>query len=159
MRAAIDEAERLEHAPLLARCWTYLTMLHRQRQRTDTVERLARKALKVAMACQMADYAAAAEANLGWVAWKEGRMAEAETLCQSALARWAPLSLVFPFQWMARWPLLAMALGRGELGAALAHGRALLELRQQRLPPRTHEALEQEQLHQALGFASSDGHL
>jgi serine/threonine protein kinase/tetratricopeptide (TPR) repeat protein len=159
MRAAIDEAERLEHAPLLARCWTYLTMLHRQRQRTDTVQRLARKALKVAMACQMSDYAAAAEANLGWVAWKEGHMAAAEELCQSALARWAPLSLVFPFQWMARWPLLAMALGKGEPGAALAHARALLELRQQRLPARTQEALEQSQLHRALGFAGNHGHL
>jgi hypothetical protein len=37
MRAAIDEAERLAHAPLQARCWTYLTMLQRQRLRLDAV--------------------------------------------------------------------------------------------------------------------------
>ncbi|HVG63545.1 MAG TPA: AAA family ATPase [Hyalangium sp.] len=173
MRAAIDEAERLAHAPLLARCWTYLTMLHRQRQRTDTVGRLARKALKVAMACQMADYAAAAEANLGWVAWKEGSLAEAEALCQSALARWTPLSLVFPFQWMARWPLLALAYGKGDLDEAMAHARALLEPRQQQLPASAREALEQgledgsqgrreervARLHRALELANIHGHL
>ncbi|MDC0714531.1 protein kinase [Stigmatella sp. ncwal1] len=142
MRAAIDEAERLAHTPLQARCWTYLTMLQRQRQRTDAVQRLARKALKVAMACQMADYAAAAEANLGWGAWREGRLTDAEALCQSALARWMPLSLVFPFQWVARWPLLEMAHRRGESRAVLAHARALLESRQQKLPALTREALE-----------------
>ncbi|MBN1205355.1 MAG: protein kinase [Myxococcaceae bacterium] len=173
MRAAIDEAEQLAHAPLQARCWSYLTMLQRQRQRTEAVQRLARKALKVAMACQMADYAAAAEANLGWVAWREGRLAEAEALCQEALTRWAPLSLVFPFQWMALWPLLELAHRRGEPGAALAHARALLEPRQQQLPAGIREALEQALEHdsqgqreesaaqreRALGLASIHGHL
>jgi tetratricopeptide (TPR) repeat protein len=173
MRAAIDEAERLGHAPLQARCWTYLTMLHRQRQRTDAVQRLARKALKVATACQMADYAAAAEANLAWVAWKEGQLDEAAALCHSALARWAPLALVFPFQWMARWPLLAMALGQGEPGAARVHARALLEPRQQQLPATAQEELERSledgghdrweesaaRLHRALELATLNGHL
>jgi eukaryotic-like serine/threonine-protein kinase len=171
MRAAIDEAERLAHAPLQARCWTYLTMLQRQRQRRDAVQRLARKACKVAMACQMADYTGAAEANLGWVAWREGRLTEAEALCHSALGRWRPLPLVFPFQGMALWPLLAMTHGRGEPEAAHAHARALLEPRQQQLPTEIRDALERAlesgrqgqgeaslaRLSQALGLASLHG--
>ncbi|MFE8605687.1 serine/threonine-protein kinase [Archangium violaceum] len=158
MRAALDEAERLAHVPLQARCASYLTQLHRQRGRTGTVQRLAPKAAKVARACQMADYVAAAEANLGWVAWCEGRHAEAETLCQAALARWAPLSLVFPFQWMARWPLLALAHARGDSCSAVNHARALLEPQQQRLPPTTRARLEDavarhEQAHPAASAA------
>ncbi|WP_375769636.1 protein kinase [Archangium gephyra] len=151
MRAALDEAERLAHVPLQARCLSYLTQLHRQRGRTGAVHRLAPKAAKVARACQMEDYVAAAEANLGWVAWHEGRHAEAQALCQSALARWAPLSLVFPFQWLARWPLLALAHAGGEPGAAVDHARALLEPRQQRLPPPAHARLEEAVAHHAQG--------
>ena len=142
MRAALDEAERLAHVPLQARCLSYLTQLHRQRGRVGTVHRLAPQAARVARACQMEDYVGAAEANLGWVAWREERPAEAEALCRSALARWAPLSLVFPFQWMARWPLLALAHARGESEALTDHARALLEPQQRRLPADVQERLE-----------------
>nr|QKW93877.1 serine/threonine-protein kinase PknK [Vitiosangium cumulatum] len=131
---ALAEAERMGDVTLQARCLTFLTMLQRRQGRVEETRRQASRCLEVSTAANMADYIGAAHANLGWVAWREGLSAKAEHHARTALRCWQPLSLVYPFQWMAHWPLLAIELERHRLTEALGHVRALLDPAQQRMP-------------------------
>lgn len=134
MRDALTESERVGDITLRSRCLTYLTLLQRRRGRVEETRRLASRCLEVATAANMADYVGAAHANLGWVAWREGDSARAEEWGEHALRCWRPLSLVYPFQWMAHWHLVALKLEQGRSAEALGHVRALLEPTQQRMP-------------------------
>ncbi|WPB80742.1 protein kinase [Archangium violaceum] len=131
---ALTEAERVGDVTLQSRCLTYLTVLQRRQGRVEETRRQASRGLEVATAANMADYVGAAHANLGWVAWREGLSAEAEHRARTALRYWQPLSLVYPFQWLAHWPLIAVELARHRLTEALGHVRALLDPTQQRMP-------------------------
>ena len=110
---------------------TYLTILHRKRGEVARVSHYALAALETATAAGMSPYIATAKANLAWVAWKTGNMAEAETEAQAALDLW---SGTYPFQWTALMPLISIALKRGRTAQAARFARALFEARQQRLP-------------------------
>ncbi len=142
MHEALAEAERMGDVTMQSRCLTYLTVLQRRQGRVEETRRQASRGLEVSTAANMADYVGAAHANLGWVAWREGRSAEAEQAARAALRCWQPLSLVYPFQWLAHWPLLAVALERRQGAEALGHARALLDPTQQRMPEALAEALE-----------------
>ncbi|WNG48203.1 AAA family ATPase [Archangium minus] len=134
MIAALDEAGRVGDVTLQSRCLSYLTMTSRLRCRLDETRHRAERGLAVATAARMEDYIGVAQANLAWVAWREGRADVAEQSARQALQLWQPLSLVYPFQWMAHWPLAAVLLEQHHALEALAHLRATLEPQQQRLP-------------------------
>ncbi|MFY0580480.1 hypothetical protein ACN28S_45145 [Cystobacter fuscus] len=134
MRDVLAEAERVGDVTMQSRCLTFLTILHRRQGRVEETRRQASRGLEVATAANMADYIGAAHANLGWVARREGHTDEAGHRARTALECWRPLSLVYPFQWMAHWPLMALALEQNQTTAALVHARALLDPAQQRMP-------------------------
>ena len=134
MLAALDEGTRFGHLPLQARCLAYLTMICRRRRDVGTTRVVAQKARFVAEEGRMLDYVGAAEANLGWVALRGGRLGEAEVRCRSALARWSGLSLVYPFRWMALFPLAAALARSGRPDEAAGHLREAEDGTQQRLP-------------------------
>lgn len=134
LAAALDAAERTGDISLEARCLTYLTMVSRRRQQIETVRTLSARSLQVAETGKMPDYIGAAKANQAWLAWRAGDRALARTLGQQALKEWAGAAIVFASQWLALWPLLALALAEGQLADATAHARALLDSRQNRPP-------------------------
>jgi tetratricopeptide (TPR) repeat protein len=142
MRDVLAEAERMGDVTLQSRCLTFLTVLQRRQGRVEETRRQASRGLEVATAANMADYIGAAHANLGWVAWREGNSDEAGHRARTALECWRPLSLVYPFQWMAHWPLMALALERHQAAEALVHARALLNPSQQRMPDELNDPLE-----------------
>ena len=108
----------------------------------------------------MPDYIAASRANQAWLAWRKEDLAAAEQLCQEALAQWRQSPLVYPFQWQALWPLLAVALAWGREDEAWAHARSLLEPAQQRLPDSLNAALEAALAAKAANrSAEASGHL
>jgi hypothetical protein len=88
----------------------------------------------VASTARMADYVGAAHANRAWVALRAADGGAAREAGSEALRLWQPLSLVYPFQWLAHWPLLAVELADGRVPEALGHARAMLAPSQQRLP-------------------------
>jgi hypothetical protein len=57
----------------------------------------------------MVEYIAMAKANLAWVAWREEDHAEAEKLATEALDLWHGMDDPYGFDWMAVWPLIAIA--------------------------------------------------
>ncbi|MFP2934656.1 serine/threonine-protein kinase PknK, partial [Pyxidicoccus sp. 3LG] len=134
MEEALHEAERLGDVTLQTRCLTYLTVILRLRGHVDATREAAARSLEMASTAKMADYVGAAHANRAWVALRGGDSATARDAGTEALRLWQPLSLVYPFQWLAHWPLLAVELEAGQVSGALGHARALLATNQQRLP-------------------------
>jgi hypothetical protein len=139
--AALGAAERTGDISLEARCLTYLTMVSRRRLQIETVQAYAESSLTVAEAAHMPDYIGAAKANQAWLAWRGGNLAQARALGQQALNEWAGSAVVFASQWLALWPLLAVALAEHQNAAAIAHARALLDSRQNRPPEALQKAL------------------
>ncbi|HEV2237845.1 MAG TPA: AAA family ATPase [Ktedonobacterales bacterium] len=139
LQGALALAERTPAAgpfgDLATACHTYLACLSRRRGKVDGSRRYAELGLAAATAHQMAAYVGMAQANLAWVAWRQGDHAEVETHGQAALATWQGGALQYPFKWAARWPLLGMACARGHVGDALTYARDLLAPLQQPLPP------------------------
>jgi len=98
-----------------------------------------------ATASQMVEYMGMAQANLAWIAWREGDLAQAKTKGQIALDLWRQLPAGHSssaFQWAALWPLVGVALAQNQISAATEYARALLEPGQQRLPDAVTVAVE-----------------
>jgi hypothetical protein len=132
--AGLRAAERTGDISLEARCLTYLTMVSRRRQHIETVRAYAERSLRVAEAGKMPDYIGAANANQAWLAWRAGDQAQARTLGRQALNDWAGAAIVFASQWLALWPLLAVALAERQIPAAIDYAKALLDPKQNRPP-------------------------
>jgi tetratricopeptide (TPR) repeat protein len=116
------------------RSLAYLAVLSRKRGRVEETQRLAEHGLAAATATQWPVYMGTARANLAWVAWRQGRDAEIQTQTLAALELWKQSPEVYPFQWLALWPLIAVARRQERLPEALVYARALLDPQQQRLP-------------------------
>ncbi|MCP3144107.1 serine/threonine-protein kinase [Pyxidicoccus xibeiensis] len=150
MEVALREAEHLGDVTLQTRCLTYLTFILRLRGQVEPTREATARSLEMASTAKMADYVGAAHANRAWVALREGDLPAAHAAGTEALRLWQPLSLVYPFQWLAHWPLLAVALEAGQVAEALEHARAMLASNQQRLPDALTAPL-------AAALASGDG--
>ncbi|HEV2131845.1 MAG TPA: AAA family ATPase [Longimicrobiaceae bacterium] len=135
----LELTQRTGDRSLAARCLTYLTVIHRMRGELAAVRTYAERSLHAATELEMADHVGAARANQVWLSWRQGDRAEARSHAGEALAVWAAMpteSAPFPFQWLALWPLLALALesGAARISKAVEYARQLLDLSQQRLP-------------------------
>jgi hypothetical protein len=85
------------------------------------------------------EYEAMAVADRAWVAWRSGEQETAAADAQAALEKWERLPVRYPFDWMAAWPLLAMALDSQRVAQAAEYARRMLPPPQQPLhePVRT----------------------
>jgi tetratricopeptide (TPR) repeat protein len=140
--AALTIAERTGEVLLQARCLTYLAITCRVQDRIDDTRAVVSRATDAAAAAETLDYSAVASANLAWIAWREGRLAEAVEHGRAAVSLWQTLPAPYPFQWTANLPLLATAVGLGRHAEIAAYARDLLAPTQQRLPDRLADALE-----------------
>jgi tetratricopeptide (TPR) repeat protein len=146
MQLALKRAEETGDVSLRARCLTYLTVAYRQCLHTEEARRHAARSLEAATAARMPEYVATARANQGWIAWRAGDMDSARELARAALELWRQLPsghASAPFQWLALWPLVAVALRKEETVPAVDYARALLDPGQQRLPDALSAVLEQ----------------
>jgi hypothetical protein len=79
---------------------------------------------------------------VSWVAWKEGRFAEAELMGREALGYWRTGVVRYPFYWVALWPLMAVRLADGRCEEAVAAARELVSPDQMHLPIELETTLE-----------------
>ena len=144
-RGEMDAAEEQLHFALAVQertgnvarqnlCLTYLATLYRKRGWVKETRDYASRALNIATALGLSPYIAMATANLAWVAWREGRYAEAEQNGKAALELWQSSEMVYPFQWAALWPLIDIMLGQDELSLAIDYAHQLFASEQQLLP-------------------------
>ena len=120
----------------------WLAMLWRRRGQVQKARHYASRALKTARAVQHPEQVGLSQGHLSWVAWREGKQADAAELGQAALRAWQRSQWAYAFHWTARFPLLAMALEGDRIPEALDHARAMLDPMQQRLPADLEAALE-----------------
>ncbi len=143
LRAALALSNRIEYALVRAYALTWMTVLCRKRGQVEGARGYAPRALVAGIAAGQPEQVAMAHANLSWIAWREGNLAEAEELGLAALDSWQRGQFVYAFHWTARFPLLAMALEKEGIPEALGHARAMLDPQQQQLPEPLEAALEE----------------
>jgi class 3 adenylate cyclase/tetratricopeptide (TPR) repeat protein len=131
---ALAMGEQVGDIIMQLRCVTYQALTQRKRGDVDACEEYARRALKDATQMNMTEYVAAAQANLGWVAWRRGDLAAAETRAREALALWHTMPVRYTFDWMAACPLMAVSSRQGAFDDAIANARLVLNPSQQPLP-------------------------
>jgi class 3 adenylate cyclase/tetratricopeptide (TPR) repeat protein len=138
----LAEVDRVGYATVQARCVAYLALIARKRGSIDDARRWAERTLAVAETGGMTEYVAAAESNLAWAALREGRIAEAAVLARRAHARGKEMGGAYRvLTWITAWPALGANLAEGDLEAAVAVARDLLDPAAQPVPPATAEAL------------------
>ncbi|MBN1606138.1 MAG: protein kinase [Polyangiaceae bacterium] len=143
LEQAVQGALQIGDVPLWTRAQSYLAVVRRRRGDVVQCEQEARDLLGTRGVAQMTDYIGVAEANLAWVAWKAGDLAGVKAHGEAALKAWDHPPALYPFQWLARWPLLAAAAAAGSVPDAAEHLRALLDSRHQTLDEATTSAIRQ----------------
>jgi predicted ATPase/class 3 adenylate cyclase len=131
---ALQLSERCGDLVIQARTLTYLAAAHRCAHHLDQARSYAIRTLELATKIGMVEYVAMASANLAWVAWREANHAETEKLGSEALRLWHGMEDPYSFDWMALWPLIALASSRKDIARAIDHARGLLVEQQHPLP-------------------------
>jgi DNA-binding SARP family transcriptional activator len=133
LTAAWEMTEGMGETDYRIRCLAYLSVVHRLRHEAEPSRYLASRCLEAATMAEALTYVGVARANLAWLAWLDGFVAEALGDGQAALACWHRPPSAYPFHWLALWPLLAVALSQGTLDEALGYARSLIDASQQPL--------------------------
>jgi predicted ATPase/class 3 adenylate cyclase len=137
---ALEDGRRAGIALLEVRCLVYGLLVRRRqgdveaaRARIDELESLE----------ELHGYRGLVSSCQAWVANRDGELDRAVRFGEEALGEWGSEGRLGygVFQWTARFPLLAVALARGDLEHALEHGAAMLDPRQQPLPDEIAAAL------------------
>ena len=121
---------------------TYLSLLYRLRDQPELVREYTTRLLRATSVDSMMTYHQVGLANQAWLALRAGDRETARELARQALEYWAAQPTPYPFEWVARWPLLEMDLADGQIDAAIAIARPLLGPLQQRPPATIERCLE-----------------
>ena len=116
------------------RCLSYLALVSRLRGDVAETRLRAQRSLESAETLGTLDYVGAARAQLGWSDWRDGGEESALRSFRAALDAWtrfAARAYESPFQWMVRWPLVAIELRRGDVASAAEQARVMLAPLQQ----------------------------
>ena len=122
---ALKMSQRCGDLVTEARCLTYLAVGHRRNEDVDLAKQFADQTLALASKLQMTEYVAMSKASLAWVAWKEQRLDDCEKLGNEALELWHGMDDPYSFDWMALWPVIAVALARTDTESAIKFAEGL----------------------------------
>ena len=139
LRESLTEAERRGEASIRSRALTYLMVVSRKRGDADAVRQAIGTVIERAREASLPEYEAMAIANRAWVEWRTGEEEKAAADALAALDLWEQLPVRYFYDWMALWPLLAMALAGQRPDQAVEYARRMLPPPQQLLqqPVRT----------------------
>jgi tetratricopeptide (TPR) repeat protein len=160
----LEDGRRAGIALLEVRCLVYGLLVRRRR---NDVEAARSRLAELDAIEELHGYQGLISACAAWVALHDGEPDLVVRLGTAALEEWGSEGRLGygVFQWTARFPLLAVALGRGDLEGALAHAAAMLDPRQQPLPDDIAAVLESavaseraEDLQAAVEVARRDGY-
>src|SRR5205085_6337881 len=79
-QAALSLAERVGDLVVQARCLSYLAVAYRRSADNDMTRCYGQRTETLATQLGMVEYIAMANANLAWLAWREDRVKDAESL-------------------------------------------------------------------------------
>lgn len=127
LRKAVQQAELQGDVPVRIRALTYLSVAERRAGNEQECVRVAQSVIELARQADMTDYLGAAEANLAWAQWRRAEAREAIQHGLRALQAWKRPPAVYPFQWLARWPLSACLERENDVQGAVACLMPLLD--------------------------------
>ncbi len=133
LRQSVRTAEQCGDTELRSRSLTYLMVAARKLGDVDGVRKAIPSVIEEAREASLPEYEAMAIANRAWVAWRSGQEETATADAQAALEKWGKLPRRYWCDWMALWPLLAMALASKQVQQAAEYACQMLSSSQQPL--------------------------
>ena len=130
---SLAESERRGDATTRSRSLTYLMVVARMRGDVAGVRDAIPSVIESAREASLPEYEAIAIANRAWVGWRTGEEDKAAGDARAALDIWEKLPVRYFYDWMALWPLVAIALAAGRPAEAVEHARGMLPATQQEL--------------------------
>jgi serine/threonine protein kinase len=145
--AILAAGEKIASVTIQLRALTYLCLVHRKRRAADQVRRVAAATLALAEEHRMPEYQALAQANLAWLALRDGNTPECLRLVHGARRGWEAAATKNAFCWTALYPLLATLLLPSEVARVdsmhlIQIARDLLDGSQELPPAEVRRALE-----------------
>jgi eukaryotic-like serine/threonine-protein kinase len=140
LQQALTVAEAIGDSWLQVQSLVYLSILCRLTGDTDRLNGYLPALTARTQAMGHSIYSGVAQAQSAWLHYCAGEWSPARRMAQAALTIWADAP--YPFEWLARWILLALARQTNQLSAAVAAGRAMLLPSQQKLADRVDAALQ-----------------
>jgi len=142
-RAGLSIGERVGDLVVQARCLSYLTVAYRRSGDLNEAHQCADRTMALAGQLGMVEYVAMAKANLAWLAWREERSGDANSLGNEALALWHGMEDPYGVDWQALLPLVAVAIADDRFDSAIEYTRGLFGENQHPLPPPLTAAAEE----------------
>jgi DNA-binding SARP family transcriptional activator len=109
------------------RSLAYLAIISRKLRDVELLSQQAHILVEMASSIDEHNYHGVGLACLGWLAWKEGDISQAEEFCLSAENEWGKHATVYAMKWLGHWILLAIAVSRREILEAYRWANELLE--------------------------------
>jgi DNA-binding SARP family transcriptional activator len=122
-----DQANRIGARLLEVRSLAYLAITSRKLGEMELLRQQAYKLVEMASNMGEHSYHGVGIACLGWLAWKDGDITQAEKLCHSAEKAWDQYATGFAMKWLGNWVLLAISVSRRQAQEAERWGNALLD--------------------------------
>jgi DNA-binding SARP family transcriptional activator/tetratricopeptide (TPR) repeat protein len=169
LQQALEEARELGDGLLQNQCLVYLTILYRLQGSVAQVTSYQSHLIEVLQQTNSMMYLGVSQANAAWLHYRVGEWKKAQSQAEKAIATWSG----YPFQWLAHWILLALALRQDRLPDAITAANAMLDVNQQKLPEEIDRSLAtafaawdaddidgaRDDLTTAVGLASQYGYL
>jgi class 3 adenylate cyclase/tetratricopeptide (TPR) repeat protein len=133
LQQSLRHAEQSGDTTLRSRALTYLMVAARKRGDVEGVRTAIGPVIEQARAASLPEYEAMAIANRAWIAWRSGDEETAARDAQAAIQLWEGLPVRYFYDWMALWPLVAIALTAKHVEQAVQYARGMLPSPQQLL--------------------------
>jgi tetratricopeptide (TPR) repeat protein len=138
LEQSVSAADSMGDVVLQSRCVTYLAIASRLLRDEDRVEELCTRGLTLHRDLSQNEYLGVDHANLAWLAWRSGRVEEAQREARTAIDLWG----AYPIQWLARYPMMEALLKGDAVSLAVQEAAIMRQPRMQRLRRDIAEALD-----------------
>jgi hypothetical protein len=122
-----EQASRMGARLLEVRSLAFLAITSRKLGEVELLRQQAHKLVEMASSMDEHSYHGVGLACLGWLAWKDGDIVQAEKLCHSAEKAWDQYATGFAMKWLGNWVLLAIAVSRRQAQGAERWVKVLLD--------------------------------
>jgi DNA-binding SARP family transcriptional activator len=127
IKKSYEQANRMGARLLEVRSLAYLAIISRKLGKVELLRHQAQALVEMASSMGEHGYHGVGLACLGWLAWKDGDITQAENLCHSAKKAWDQYATGYAMRWLGNWVLLAIAVSRQQAQEAARWTEALLD--------------------------------
>lgn len=134
LHRCLELAERMGDPVRISRAANYLMLSARMRGQVERTQSYFETVLSTTWAGPMADYTFTVQGCQAWIAWRAGRLDEAQAFGLAAREKLLGPFRPYPFQWIVYFPLIAVAVAKEQLAEAIEYVQSVLDPTQMILP-------------------------